>query len=103
MDTISVLRQSTFGSQVAEEEVQFLENYFVQTDQWNRIVSGNIDIVRGEKGAGKSAIYLLLGKSSDLLFDRKILLTVGENPRGTTVFKDLISDPPASEQEFVVL
>jgi len=27
----------------------------------------------------------------------------GDNPRGTTVFKDLITDPPALEREFIVL
>ena len=35
-------------------------NTFVETDQWSRIVKGEIDIVRGDKGAGKSAIYSLL-------------------------------------------
>lgn len=103
MDRLELLKKLSFGSQVAEEEVQFLENYFVQTDQWNRIFSGKIDIVRGEKGAGKSALYLLLGKNSNALLDQKILLVSGENPRGATVFKDLISDPPTSEPEFVVL
>jgi hypothetical protein len=103
MDRLQLLKELSFGSQVAEEEVQFLESYFVQTDQWNRIFGGKIDIVRGEKGAGKSALYLLLGKNSNALLDRKILLVSGENPRGATVFKDLISDPPTSEPEFVVL
>jgi hypothetical protein len=103
MDRLELLKALTFGSQVAEEEVQFLESYFVQTDQWNRIVGGKIDIVRGEKGAGKSALYLLLGKNSDALLKRNILLVSAENPRGATVFKDLISDPPTSESEFVVL
>lgn len=103
MNRLELLKRLTFGSQVAEEEVQFLESYFVQTDQWNRIFNGNVDIVRGEKGAGKSALYLLLGKNSNAFLDRQILLVSGENPRGATVFKDLISDPPTSEPEFVVL
>ncbi|OAM77791.1 hypothetical protein A3840_08445 [Devosia elaeis] len=103
MDRLAVLKNCSFGSQVAEDEIQFLENYFVQTDQWNRIVSGKIDIVRGEKGAGKSALYLLLGKNEDRLFDESVVMVSGENPRGATVFKDLMSDPPTSEQEFVVL
>jgi hypothetical protein len=103
MDRLEVLKECSFGSQVAEDEVQFLENYFVQTDQWNRIVGGKIDIVRGEKGAGKSALYLLLGKNEDRLFDEQIVMVSGENPRGATVFKDLMSDPPTTEQEFVVL
>lgn len=103
MSRLELLKGLSFGSQVAEDEVANLQEYFVQTEQWSRIARGDIDIVRGEKGAGKSALYLLLNKSKDDLFDRNILTVSGENPRGTTVFKDLISDPPASEREFIVL
>lgn len=103
VERLDLLKQLSFGSQVAEEEMQHLESYFFQTDQWNRIVNGNVDIVRGEKGAGKSAIFLLLKKQEGQLFDRGVILVSGENPRGATVFRDLISDPPTSEQEFVVL
>ncbi|WP_152520578.1 P-loop ATPase, Sll1717 family [Sphingobium sp. HDIP04] len=103
MDRLTLLKSLSFGSQVAEEEVSSLQDYFVQTDQWGRISDGNIDIVRGEKGAGKSAIYLLLNKNKEALFDKNVLVVSGERPRGTTVFKDLISDPPASEREFIIL
>ncbi|HVI28857.1 P-loop ATPase, Sll1717 family [Hansschlegelia sp.] len=103
MDRLALLKELSFGSQVAEEEIQHLASYFVETDQWNRIVKGDIGLVRGEKGAGKSAIYLLLGENADSLFDRGVLLVNAENPRGATVFKDLVSDPPTSEAEFVVL
>lgn len=103
MEKLELLKQLSFGSQVAEEEVARLQEYFVQTEQWDRIVRGDVDIVRGEKGAGKSALYLLLDKSKGDLFDRQVLTVSGENPRGATVFKDLINDPPTSEREFVVL
>jgi hypothetical protein len=59
--------------------------------------------VRGEKGSGKSAIYSLLVAKTDDLFDKGILLATGEHPRGATVFKELVSEPPTSEQEFVGL
>ena len=103
MERLELLKELSFGSQVAENEVASLQEYFVQTDQWNRIFKGEIDIIRGEKGAGKSAIYLLLDKNREKLFDSGVLIVSAENPRGTTVFKDLIADPPATEQEFVVL
>lgn len=103
MYRLELLKQLSFGSQVAEDEVASLQDYFVQTDQWNRISRGDVDIIRGDKGAGKSAIYLLLTKNKDAFFDRNILLVSGENPRGATVFKDLIADPPASEREFIIL
>jgi len=103
MERLELLKQLNFGSQVAEDEVSKLQEYFVQTDQWNRIERGDVDIVRGEKGAGKSALYLLLDKRKEILFDRGVLTVSGENPRGATVFKDLIADPPATEREFIVL
>lgn len=103
MERLQLLKELNFGSQVAEDEVARLQEYFVQTDQWNRIERGDVDIVRGEKGAGKSALYLLLDKRKEQLFDRGVLTVSAENPRGATVFKDLIADPPASEREFIVL
>lgn len=103
MERLELLKRMSFGSQVAEDEVARLQEYFVQTDQWRRIERGDVDIIRGEKGAGKSALYLLLDKRKEELFDRGVLIVSGENPRGATVFKDLIADPPATEREFVVL
>ena len=98
-----VLKDLTFGQQVAEEEVRNLGKYFVETEQWRSIASGNIDIVYGPKGAGKSALYALLLDRADSFFDQSILMVSGENPRGATVFNDLVSDPPTTEREFVEL
>jgi hypothetical protein len=68
-----------------------------------QIYSGEKDVVFGDKGAGKSAIYSLLVNRSDSLFDRDIIIVAGEKPRGAPAFKDLIVDPPTSQQEFVGL
>jgi hypothetical protein len=37
---------------------------------------------------------------TDDLLDKRILLATGEHPRGATVFKELVSEPPTSELEF---
>jgi hypothetical protein len=103
MDRLRLLRELSFGAQVAEEETSELADYFVETDQWLRIFGGEVDVIRGHKGAGKSAIYLLLSTRTDQLFDKGILLVSAEKPRGTPVFKDLITEPPASEAEFIGL
>jgi hypothetical protein len=103
MDRLQLLKSISFGQRVAEEETAALAKYFVETDQWERILKGEIDVIRGEKGSGKSAIYSLLIARADELFDKGILLTTGENPRGATVFRELVSQPPTSEQEFVGL
>lgn len=62
-----LLKEITFGARVAEDETGELAKYFVETDQWSRIFKGEIDIIRGEKGSGKSAIYSLLERISFIL------------------------------------
>jgi hypothetical protein len=103
MDKAVVLASVDFGSRVAEEETERLIEYFVETDQWRRILNGDIDIVYGPKGSGKSAIYTVLLRKEDELFDRQIVLSSAENPSGAPAFRDLAADPPASEREFVAL
>ena len=100
MDKATAMKALTFGERVAEEERDDLIHYFVATDLWNRLFNGDIDIVYGAKGSGKTALYtLLIAKNSDL-FDRNILLVAAENPRGTPAFQGLIPDPPTTENEF---
>jgi hypothetical protein len=103
MKRIDLLKQMSFGVQVAEDEVNEIASYFVETNQWAKVAKGDIDIIRGEKGAGKSAIYALLMTKTDSFFDQGILLVAAENPRGATVFKDLVADPPTTENEFIAL
>lgn len=81
MERLGLLKAISFGERVAEDETAALAKYFVETDQWERILKGEIDVVRGEKGSGKSAIYSLLIARADELFDKGILLTTGEHPR----------------------
>jgi hypothetical protein len=103
VDRMQLLKKISFGARVAEDETGELGNYFVETDQWDRVFGGEIDVIKGDKGAGKSAIYSLLSAKSDELFDKRILLITAEEPRGTPVFKELVTEPPAAEAEFVGL
>src|ERR1700680_2019928 len=103
VDRMQLLKKISFGARVAKDETNELGNYFVETDQWDRIFNGEIDVIKGDKGAGKSAIYSLLSAKSNELFDKRILLITAEEPRGTPVFKELVTEPPAAEAEFVGL
>ena len=103
MTKAEILRQLSIGSRVAEDEVEQLSRYFVETDQWRRIFAGEVDVVFGSKGAGKSAIYTSLVGRLDDLFDRRIIVVAGENPRGTPAFGDIVDEPPTTEPEFVGL
>lgn len=98
-----VLKDFSLGQRVAEDEVDELSTYFVETEQWNRVWRGDVDVVYGPKGSGKSAIYSTLVSREDQLFDRGILIRAAESPRGTPAFSSLVEDPPLGEVEFMGL
>ena len=103
MEKHSILSRSSFGRRVAEEETEQLAAYFVETDHWRKLFTGETDIVYGAKGSGKSALYSLLLSKSEELKATGIISVAAENPRGAPAFKDLLLDPPATEREFVNL
>lgn len=103
MNKHNVLQSVSFGQRVAEDETKELSSYFVETDQWTKLFRGDVDVIYGPKGSGKSALYALLNSKSDVLFDRSILLVAAENPQGAPAFRNLLVDPPASEREFMGL
>ena len=54
MNKRDVLAAITFGHRIAEDEVDTLISYFVETDQWRKVISGQVDVVYGPKGSGKA-------------------------------------------------
>lgn len=99
LDKKMVLQQVSFGKRIAEEESSELVDYFVETDQWERIIGGEVDIVYGAKGTGKSAIYSLMLQKEDELLDSGIIITSAEKPQGAPAFKSLESHGDISERE----
>lgn len=99
--TEAILAASSFGSRIAEEEIDRLQLYFVETEQWRKVLSGDVDIIFGAKGSGKSALYsLLVSRKEELRLGRRTLFLAAENPRGTPAFRDLTTVPPLSEEQF---
>lgn len=104
MHQYELLRKTNFGSSIAEEEQAHLKHYFVQTHLWTEVREGQIDIILGDKGSGKSAIFLLLREDQlDMTARRNIYLVAAENPRGDAAFKNLVEDPPADEREIEIV
>jgi len=97
------LSEISFGDRVAEDEANNLVDYFVETQLWKQLYKGEIDVVFGSKGAGKSALYTLLLNKASVLKSRNIFLLSAEKPTGKTVFSDITSEPPTTENEFVTL
>lgn len=101
MDNQTILQEVVLGSRIAEDEVDELHSYFVETDQWKKLLSGDIDVVFGAKGSGKSALYsLLVAKRDELRLKGRTIFIAAENPRGTPVFRDLTKHSDLSEDAF---
>lgn len=97
------LEEVTFGNQVAENEANNLATYFIETQPWKKLYKGEVDVIFGSKGAGKSALYTLLLNKKDDLYERNIFLISAEKPTGKTVFSDMSNEPPTEEKEFITL
>ena len=101
-NTHKALEAANFGSRIAEDDTE-LHSYFVEAEQWRKILNGDIDIdiVFGAKGAGKSALYSLLVSQKEVLrLGRRTMFLAAENPRGAPAFRELTTMPPLSEEAF---
>lgn len=103
MEKLNILRNSSFGERIAEQERERIKEYFVETDAFRRISKGEIDIIKGAKGSGKSAIYSILTDRLEDFSQKNIALINAEKPRGNPVFKNLETDPPSSPEEFIMM
>jgi hypothetical protein len=54
------LSRLTLGASSAENEFQELGQYFLETDEFRRTLRGEVQIVLGRKGAGKTALFFQL-------------------------------------------
>ncbi|MDE1570488.1 P-loop ATPase, Sll1717 family [Aquabacter sp. P-9] len=55
--TRTALQRLSLGASAAENEFRTLANYFVQTSEFIRTRRGEVNVVAGRKGAGKTAIF----------------------------------------------
>lgn len=52
------LQSLQIGDPTAENEMTTLGNYFLRTDQYSKAVRGEVNLVVGRKGAGKTALFI---------------------------------------------
>lgn len=52
------LERLNLGASSAENELRDLGNYYLETDEFRRVFKGEIRVVTGRKGAGKTALFL---------------------------------------------
>jgi hypothetical protein len=54
---LGLLQQLTIGDAAAENEFTTLKSYFIPTDAFGRTLQGEVDLVTGRKGSGKTALF----------------------------------------------
>ena len=75
----SFLGGISFGSKVAENEFRDLHEYYVATDQSERTLRGEVNLVVGRKGSGKSALFF---RVRDQLQRHRKFVVVALQPEG---------------------
>lgn len=95
-----VLRALDLGSSVAEFD-DSLEKYFIENEAFQALVSGKKDIIAGDKGTGKTALYKILQKRYGVLEELKgVEILPGFNPAGSPIFQRLVQEDVLTEGQY---
>lgn len=95
-----LLTQLNLGTSVAEFD-EDLESYFVETNVFREFVRDRVDIVAGDKGTGKTAIYRFINKrQKDISELENVIVVPAFNPSGSPIFKKLAETDQLSEQQY---
>lgn len=94
------LQLISFGTSVAEFD-EDLENYFVETETFRNVIGDNGDIVAGDKGTGKTAIYRILKRNYRAYpMLEEVEIVDAFNPTGDPVFQRLTYGPDLGEDQY---
>ncbi|MBF0816369.1 hypothetical protein E4U02_08090 [Microbacterium paludicola] len=99
----SLLNSLRLGSPVAEHDAA-LASYFIETDTFTQLVEDRGDVIAGDKGTGKTALFTILkGRYSDdpRLVDVEVLSAF--NPAGTPIFERLLEKGELSEAQYIAV
>ena len=103
MKMLDLVRQLSLGNSVAEFD-ESLEKYFVETEPFRALVTNKADIVAGDKGTGKTALFRILRQRHNLIPEMKgIEVVAGFNPTGNPVFQRLAQEQLLTEGQYVSL
>src|SRR5439155_8400580 len=98
-----ILHELDLGNSVAEFD-QALERYFVETETFRSLVSDKGDIIAGDKGTGKTALFKILRQRYTTMPELKnVEVLPGFNPTGNPVFQRLIEANLSSEGEYITV
>ncbi len=78
------LQSLRIGDPTAENEMTTLSSYFLQTDQFTRTLKGDVNLVVGRKGSGKTALFI---QARDEIRSDKRNIVVDLKPEGYQLLK----------------
>lgn len=97
------LSKLNLGTSVAEFD-EDLENYFVETNVFREFVKDRVDVIAGDKGTGKTAIYRFINKRHSEISDLDgVLIIPAFNPSGNPIFTKLVEKDKLDEANYVLL
>ena len=98
-----LLRSLDLGSSVAEFD-KSLEKYFVENEAFNALITDRADVIAGDKGTGKTAVYRILQKRFGSIPELKgIEVLAGFNPVGNPIFQKLVRQVALTEAQYVTV
>jgi hypothetical protein len=98
-----LLNSLNLGNSVAEFDTD-LKNHFIETQAFRKVISGEADIIAGDKGTGKTALYTVLKERyRDYQELRDVEVLPAFNPVGNPVFQRLVQVPILEEGQYVTV
>lgn len=85
------LARATLGASAAEDEFQSLGKYYLRTEEFERILRGEVRLVVGRKGSGKTAVF---GQLRDSVRQHRQKTVLDLRPEGFQLlkFKEVVLD-----------
>jgi hypothetical protein len=103
MEVRELLRELQLGNSVAEFDDD-LDRYFVETESFRALSLDRADVIAGEKGTGKTALYRVFkNRYTSISQLNKVEVVTGFNPAGNPVFQRLAQMSQLTEGQYVTV
>lgn len=80
----TLLERLIIGASAAENELDGLQDYYIETDEYQRTIRGEIRVVTGRKGSGKTAMF---AQCSSKLKENRSRVVLDLKPEGFQLLK----------------
>lgn len=98
-----ILQKLDLGNAVAEFD-SALEKYFVETQTFRKLLQDDADIVAGDKGTGKTALFRILqSRAAQYPELENVVILPAFNPSGSPIFQRLTESEPLDEAGYAAL